>query len=211
MPSSKEQNKNPLDGKPPSYAEIFRINRADDTPIGKEASSEAVAPVLAKDAESLPPAHGETLEQVTYLTPYKAERSGRIAAAALGLNSIDELPLVYSVEDGRKLAQYVESHAEELKQWFAGDSGQKARAKILPEVDKMFGNGLETRRVDPLLRLFRDRQTSADLNPHQLVDPKLPANGSLFQLMHPVLFNVLLFVVLVIGVFLTFAFFFQGA
>jgi hypothetical protein len=170
-------------------------------------------PVPAIEPDHASPDNGESLEQMTYLAPYKAERSGRIAADALGLASIDKLPPVYSAEDGRKLAKHVEIHAKELKLRLARypDHQKWIPAKAIAEVDKMFRNGLEIRRVDLLLRWFRDRQAPADLNPQQLVDPKLPANGSLFQLMHPVLFNVLLFVVLVIGVLLTFAFFFQGA
>jgi hypothetical protein len=211
LPSSKDQNKNPLDGKPPSYADIFKINRSDEAPTSDGVALAVGSPLPANEHQSMPPDDGEILEKAKYLIPYKAERSGRIAAAALGLASIDKLPPVYSQDDGRRFAQYVESHVKELKQWFDGERGQEARAKVLPEVDRMFNKGLEIRRVDLLLRWFRDRQTPADLNPQQIVDPERPAKGSVFQLMHPLLFNALLYVVIVIGVFLTFAFFFKGA
>jgi hypothetical protein len=143
-----------------------------------------------------------------YLHFYKAERSGAIAACALQLASIADLPLYYSNEDAHRFANYVESNTEKLKASLPPASS--GRKRVLEDVDQMFGSGLETKRRHVLIRWFRDRSTPADLNPFKLIDPKAEKKGSIFQILHPVVFNVGVFVVVLVGTLVTSALFFRA-
>ncbi len=204
LSSSEEQNPQPLEGKPPSYAEIFRIGRTDDVPIA--AGSLAGDPPAIARSDIVSKADGR--RRGDYLHFYKAERSGAIAAYALRLASIADLPLYYSDEDAHRFANYVESNTEKLKAFLPLTSS--GRKRVLEDVDQMFGSGLETKRRHVFIRWFRDRATPADLNPCKLIDPKAEKKGSIFQILHPVVFNVGVFVIVLAGTLVTFALFFRA-
>jgi hypothetical protein len=187
------------------YADFFKRNQFEEAPIDGAESAEQ--PPVKGEGTRVPSPGGDE-EQKKFLPFYKAERSGTIAVKALGLASIDLLPLVYAEEDAQKFALYVENNGAELKAFLPGSV--EGKKQVLADVDRMFGKGLEARRIDILLRWFRDRATPADLNPMKLVEREAEANGSILQLLHPLLFNILFFGVSIIVIFLTFALFFRG-
>lgn len=205
MPSSDNRKTQPLDGNPPSFAEIFKIDQASgDTTVVDLKPDRPSTPV---PIENIPSSDRPQLEGL--LSPCAAGRSGELVARALRLASVDKLPSYYSSEDARKVVRYVEANTKELKSALQG-ADANVRGQILGEVDKLFGSGLETKRSQVLLRWFRDRVTPANLNPSKLVDPEAEARGNILQIFHPVVFNAGMYVLILVLTFLTFAFFFRG-
>ncbi len=209
MPFSNEHTQNSLSGNPPSFEEIFKLDKAREAQsVGGSSTENGSAPFTVSVPATAQNAGGQMADGSLPLV--RAAESGVLAAEALRLSSINELPSIYSVEHAREFAKYVEEKPERFKGLLEKWTTKDGRQMVLKDVDRMFGNSLETKRRHILLRWFRDRVTPANLNPAKLIDPMGEKSGSIFQIVHPVVFNLGLFVFLFVVTLLTFAYFFRG-
>lgn len=201
LSSSKEINPQPQEPAPPKYADLFQIARLDETQAPPNSPSLLLpdsVKVGAPSTEIVVPTGAE------FLCFFKGERSGDLAAAALGVKGPAYLPQIYSESDAQRFARFVELNADELKRLLKKE-GAEEQKHALAEVDFLFKGGRETCRRQILLRWFRDPVTPADLNPNQFVDRRAEKRGNIFQLLHPALFNILMSFFLLIVTFLVFA------
>lgn len=199
MPFSEQTD--PLEGKPPAYAEIFAI--ASDA-AGRTEDSSLPVRSGAESAEPAPP-------KTELLSFPRLDKGDAILTAALGLRSRAEIPqLFFGEESAKKVASHIEKNSGKYKELLKSEARQDhTRKAILADIDHMLRQAPEYRRMILFVRWFRDKAAPADLNPFKLIDPDEPAKGNLLQLVHPVLFNFILLFFCIFGVILGFGYWYH--